>query len=276
MSDGKQRQNNQAPIKGLLIDIDGVLYTEKQAIKGAVEAIWYLQKHHFPFLLATNTTRRSRYSLRNNLQRLGFKVNLEQIYSAPFAAAQWLKSHQVQTISLFVKGDTYREFKAFRNTTNHPEYLVIGDIGEDLTYEKLNQAFRLVVNGAKMLALQKNRCWQRSTGLSIDTGAIVAALEYATEKKATLIGKPSTAFFEHAVKQLNLPAENVAMIGDDWETDILGSAKAGLQAIAVETGKFKHTPKKRTKQSATVILPSIAELPGYIESRLEVMHTDET
>ncbi len=260
------------PIKGFLIDIDGVLYVEKQTIKGAVAAIEYLQRNKVPFLLATNTTRRSRFSLLNNLHRLGFKVQIEQIFSAPYAAAQWLQVRNVKSINLFVRGDTHREFKDFRITKNNPEYLVIGDVGEDLTYDRLNEAFRLVMSGAEMLALQKNRYWQRSTGLSIDSGAIVAALEYATQKKATVIGKPSPAFFEHAAALLQLPKENVAMIGDDWESDITGSLKAGLQTIAVETGKFSHQSPGRTRRKITpIILPSIAELPAFIESSGRVL-----
>nr|NIU01443.1 hypothetical protein [Nitrosopumilaceae archaeon]NIU87872.1 hypothetical protein [Nitrosopumilaceae archaeon]NIV66099.1 hypothetical protein [Nitrosopumilaceae archaeon]NIX62045.1 hypothetical protein [Nitrosopumilaceae archaeon] len=78
-------QQHEVPvaIKGFLIDIDGVLYVEKRPIQGSMDALRYLQKLNIPFLLVTNTTRRSRFSLLNNLQRLGFKVDLEQIFSAP-------------------------------------------------------------------------------------------------------------------------------------------------------------------------------------------------
>lgn len=255
-------------LKGFLIDIDGVLYVERQAIRGAVEAIQYLQKNKLPFLLVTNTTRRSRFSLLNNLQRLGFKIDIGQILSAPHAAAQWLKENGVKSISLFARGDTYREFKAFRITTNKPEYVVIGDIGEDLSYATLNQAFRLIMGGSKMLALQKNRFWQRNTGLAIDSGAIVAALEYATRQEAMVIGKPSREFFLQGLKVLNLPPENVAMIGDDMEADILGGAGAGLYTIAVQTGKFSACTREADSELPHQLLASIAELPGWLESRV--------
>lgn len=252
-------------IRGFLIDIDGVLYTEKQAIRGAVEAIEFLQRRKYPFLLVTNSTRRSRFALLNNLKHYGFKLDVDQIFSAPFAAAQWLKEKEANTISLYLRGDTYREFKDFRVSTRQPEYLVIGDIGEDLTYSNLNQAFRLVMGGAKMIALQKNRFWQRETGLAVDSGAIVAALEYASQKRAILIGKPNPRFFNQAIKRLGMPAENIAMIGDDYEADVAGGARAGLFTIAVETGKF---PKKKHRSSKRklphMILPSIGELPDAL------------
>jgi HAD superfamily hydrolase (TIGR01458 family) len=256
------------PVKGLLIDIDGVLYVEKQPIRGAVEAIEYLQTNHIPFMLATNTTRRSRYSLLTNLQQLGFRLHVEQIFSAPYAAALWLKERKVRSISLFLRGDTYREFRDFHVTTNKPEYLVIGDIAEDLTYGYLNQAFRMVMSGTKMLALQKNRYWQTNAGLAIDTGAVVAALEYATRKRATVIGKPNAAFFNHGIKKLDLPAENVAIIGDDLESDIAGGEKAGMCTIAVRTGKFREDNLRRRKIHPDYILDSINSLPEWLESQM--------
>lgn len=265
------KKTNQDPspkaIKGFLIDIDGVLYVEKQPIRGAVDAIEYLQSMNIPFILVTNTTRRSRYSLLTNLQQLGFRLDIEQIFSAPHAAALWLKEKDAKSISLFLRGDTYREFKDFHVTTNKPEYIIIGDIAEDLTYDYLNQAFRLIMSGTRMLALQKNRYWQTNTGLAIDTGAVVAALEYATQKRAIVIGKPNAAFFNHAIKRLGLPPENIAIIGDDLETDISGGAKVGLFTIAVRTGKFREENLRRKKKQPDHILKSIAELPNWLKSR---------
>lgn len=265
--DHAQPEQPATPIRGFLIDIDGVLCIENQIIRGAIEALEYLRRENIPFLLATNTTRKSRYSLVNNLKRMGFKIEVDQIYSAPYAASRWLHAQKATSVCLLTSGDTHREFKDFRITTAKPDYLVIGDLGEDLTYNKLNQAFRHVMGGAKMLAMQKNRYWRRSDGLSIDTGAIVAALEYATGQTAALVGKPSPAFYEQAVNLLNLPKENVAMIGDDWESDIEGSIAAGLQGIAVKTGKLSDDSPEKHKNAAAIWLDSIGELPDWLSAR---------
>lgn len=256
-----------AALKGFLIDIDGVLYVEKQPVRGAVEAIEYLQANHIPFLLLTNTTRRSRYSLLTNLQQLGFRLKLDHIFSAPYAAALWLKEKKVSSINLFLRGDSYREFQGFQITANKPEYIVIGDIAEDLTYNYLNQAFRMIMGGTRILALQKNRYWQTNAGLAIDTGAVVAALEYATQKRATVVGKPNMAFFNQAIKRLGISPENIAVIGDDLESDIAGGAKMGLFTIAVRTGKFRDENLRRKKNQPDLIMNSIADLPGWLKSR---------
>jgi len=258
-------KQKQRVIKGFLIDIDGVLYVENQRIDGALEAIKFLKENQIPFLLLTNTSRRSRYSLLSNLQRMGFPVDLSHIYSAPYAASLWLKKQEIYTIYLMLRGDAYREFTDFKVTANKPDYLVLGDIGEDLTYDKLNHAFRMVMGGTKMLALQKNRYWQRKDGLSLDAGAIVAALEYATRKRARVIGKPSRDFFIQGIRLLELEPGEVAVIGDDLEADIYGGARVGAFTIVVKTGKFREEQLSVARAKPDLIWNSIAELPAWVE-----------
>lgn len=255
-------------IKGFIIDIDGVLYVDKSTIPGATRTIQYLQKNKIPFLLATNTTRKSRFSIHSNLNNFGFKIELDQIYSATFAARDWLIRHKAKSIYLYLRGDGYREFKDLKVTANKPEYIVIGDMGEDLTYDKLNHAFQLIMSGTKIIALQKNRYWKRANALVIDAGAIVAALEYATQKRAIVVGKPSKTFFNQAISRLKLKANEIAVIGDDLESDIQGGKRAGLYTIGVQTGKYTEDAYKKSRIKADFLLPSIANLPKWIEENV--------
>lgn len=251
-------------ISGLLIDIDGVLITENQKIAGAIETIHFLYQRHIPFLLVTNTTRRTRLSIWNQLKRLGFPIHETQIFTAPGAAVNWLKSKNIRTIYLLLSGSAVKEFKDFKLTSANPEYVVIGDIGQELTFDKLNTAFRLIMKGAKILALQKNRYWRTQQGLTIDAGAIVAALEYATHTRALVVGKPRKEFFLQAAEMLKLAPRSLAIIGDDMETDIKGGQQAGLLGIAVKTGKFRPDTLEKNKIKPDVILNSIRDLPAYI------------
>lgn len=262
MEEDKVYQRN---IKGFLIDIDGVLYLGKERIPGAIKTINYLRKNQIPFLLATNTTRKSRYSLQSYLHNMGFKVEIDQIYSATYAAQRWLIDHGVNSIYLFLRGDAYREFKDFRVTANNPEYIVLGDLGEDITYSKLNHAFQLIMGGTKILALQKNRYWMNGNEMVIDAGAIVAALEYATNKKAVVVGKPQKDFFKHAIKKIDLSSENIAVVGDDLESDIAGGKRMGTYTIAVQTGKFSKEALQKAKVKPDLLMPSIADLPDWYE-----------
>ena len=251
-------------IAGFLIDIDGVLTIDNQRVDGAVEAINFLQDRKIPFLLVTNTTRQSRITIWHHLKRIGFPIEETDIITAPIAAAGWLKSRGIVSVNLFLSGSAVNDFKDFKITAFNPEYVVVGDLGPDLTFDKLNNAFRLIMNGAKILALQKNRFWQTGEGLTIDAGAMVAALEYAPNKRATIIGKPRKEFFLQAAGKLKIPAQELAMVGDDLETDIEGGQNAGLFGIAVKTGKFREEFLQQSKIKPGAIIDSIAELPEFI------------
>ena len=254
-------------IAGFLIDIDGVLTIDNQRVDGAVEAINFLQDRKIPFLLVTNTTRQSRITIWHHLKRIGFPIEETDIITAPIAAAGWLKSRGIVSVNLFLSGSAVNDFKDFKITAFNPEYVVVGDLGPDLTFDKLNNAFRLIMNGAKILALQKNRFWQTGEGLTIDAGAMVAALEYATNKRATIIGKPRKEFFLQAAGKLKIPAQELAMVGDDLETDIEGGQNAGLFGIAVKTGKFREEFLQQSKIKPGAIIDSIADLPEFITQK---------
>jgi HAD superfamily hydrolase (TIGR01450 family) len=121
--------------------------------------------------------------------------------------------------------------------------VVIGDGGADLSFENLDRAFRLIRNGADLLAMHRNRWWFTARGPTIDGGAFVAALEYAAEVRAILCGKPGPIMFRTALAGLaadlggRLAAGDVAMVGDDPVQDIAGARRLGMRGVLVVTGK---------------------------------------
>lgn len=116
--------------------------------------------------------------------------------------------------------------------------MLVGDAGPYFTYERLNAAFRLLLDGAPLLAIARNRYFRRDEGLSLDMGPFVAALEYATGVEAELYGKPSPAFFREALEHLGHAPGETLMVGDDVESDVLGALDPGLHATLVRTGKY--------------------------------------
>jgi HAD superfamily hydrolase (TIGR01458 family) len=151
-------------------------------------------------------------------------------------------------------------------TEDSPGYVLVGNLGEGFTYGRLSAAFRHLMAGADLIALSKNRYWQTAGGeLSLDAGPFVAALEYASGKSAIGVGKPEHAFFELALGNLGLPAESVAMVGDDPELDIRGARAAGLRSILVETGRYR--PGAESPFRPDLLLESVAQLPEALETR---------
>ena len=144
------------------------------------------------------------------------------------------------------------------------DYVVVGDAGNGFTFERLNQALRLILNGAEILALEMDRYWKEPEGLVLSTGPFVAALEYASGKKAELMGKPSPEFFQMALNDLEVKPEDAAMVGDDILTDVQGAQKMGMQGILVKTGKYRLDLAASSGVVPDLVLESLAGLAEHI------------
>jgi len=250
--------------RGFLFDLDGVFFVGRAAIPGAADTIRFLREHGIPRRYTTNTTTRSRATLHRELLGMGLPIDPEEIISAPQAAILHLRRLGSPVCRLLLDGDTLADFAEFRQDDRHPEVIVLGDIGNRWNYDLMNELFRAAIAGARMIALHKGRYWQVEDGLRMDIGAFVAGLEYVTGAAATIIGKPSREFFELALADAGLRADETAMIGDDLDNDVAGAKAAGLKGVLVKTGKFRQDLILRSPVRPDLILDSIADLPALL------------
>ena len=223
-------------IEGLLVDLDGTLYVGDEPVQGASEALERLKTAGVEIRYVTNTTREPRSAVRDRLSSLGFDIREEEIFTPARAAARLIGA---RTCFPLVADSLQEDLGGVNLTCEAPDFVLVGDIGEDFDYVRLDQAFRLLMDGAELLALQKNRYWRTESGLSLDAGPFVVALEYASGKTATVVGKPEESFFRLALSDMGLEAGRVAMVGDDPESDVAGAQAAGLLGIQVKTGKCR-------------------------------------
>lgn len=250
---------------GLLIDLDGVLYVQEQLIPGAIETIHFIQRKNIPHRFVTNTSTYGRQQILSKLAQVGIAIAPEDLFTAPVAAAQYLRTIPGARCYFFTSLNLQEDFQGITGVTQKPTHVVIGDVGKRFSYSSLNKVFRMVLDGAEMVALQKNRFWMTPGGLTLDAGAFVTALEYATGKTARLFGKPAAEFFLQACASLHVPPPDVMMVGDDLKADIAGAAAAGLQTVFVKTGKDKDSSLDTLEYQPDVVLHSIAELPAILE-----------
>lgn len=251
-------------IRAFLIDLDGVIYNGKEGVEGAAQALAQLHEKGFRRRFVTNTTSKCRASICQKIQSFGIRANEDEIFSAPYAAAQMLRQTPELKCWLLTQGDATLEFQGIQLTEEAPDVIVLGDLGSGFNFDLLNRIFRQLQAGAELIALHKNRYWLTDGQLTLDVGPFVTALEYASGKTARVIGKPSYDFFKLALKDLGLAASQVAMVGDDLDADIIGAHEAGLKSIFVETGKDKSKDLAGSHIQPGLILPSIASLPEKI------------
>jgi HAD superfamily hydrolase (TIGR01458 family) len=251
-----------ASIKSLLIDLDGVIYNDSRIIPGAVETIRRLREKNIPFRFITNTTMKCRDTIKEKLNHFGIECEAGDIFSAAYAAAKYVSQFPRAKCHLMLKEDAKKEFIDFDSDDEHADFVVAGDLGDTVTFDLLNNAFIRLMNGAKLVALQKNRFWLSDRGYTLDAGAFIALLEYASNQEAILIGKPERTFFELALADLNVSPENALMIGDDIESDISGAARLNINTCLVQTGKFRQQDVDNTEIKPVYIISSIADIFG--------------
>ncbi len=251
-------------IKGILFDINGVLHVDNQPLDGAVETINKI-KAKLPCRFITNTTTQSRETFHQSLVEMGLPISTSEIISAPYAAVLYLRQLNNPSCHLLLSEQVKSDFAEFSQSDTNPDVVVIGDIGARWDYFIMNQVFKMLINGAELIALHKGKYWQAEGDLQLDIGAFVAGLEYASGQTATVVGKPSSSFFQLALAELELLAENVVMVGDDIESDGGGAKKAGLRGILVKTGKYRRELVERSDVKPDLVLKSVADLEHILD-----------
>ena len=252
-------------VRGVLLDLEGVLYQADALVEGAPDAVEALRGAGYRLRFLTNTTTRPRRYVCERMRDMGFGVDIDDIFSPAMAAAGFLGGAGLRRVHLAAPDGLREDFAAFTLVDEAPEALVIGDLHTGFSFERLNGLFRMAFDGARIIALHKNRYYRRAEGLTLDVGPCVAALEYASGETAEVMGKPSPAFFALALDALELEAGEVVMIGDDIEADIGGGQGAGLYAVQVETGKYSARDREHPSVVPDARIATIRDLAPLLE-----------
>jgi HAD superfamily hydrolase (TIGR01458 family) len=255
-------------IRGFLIDLDGVVYTGGSAIPGAEGAVRFLRESGYSYRFVSNTTRKCRQTIAEQLFRMGLVIPESILFTPAIAAVAYLKSTGTHNYRLLVTGDVERDFPVKDRLTlpQGIDLIIVGDAGDEFTYVNLNAAFRDLINGAGLIALERDRFWMTPDGLSLSAGPFVTALESATGKTAVLMGKPSGAFFNLALTDMGLRPEQVVMIGDDIRTDVGGAQDAGMRGVIVKTGKYREELVNASGIRPDLTIDSIADIGKVVDA----------
>ena len=256
-----------ATIKGVLLDIGGVVYVGSEALPGAVDAVRRLQRAGLALRYLTNTTRTPCRGVLARLRGFGLEADEDELFMPAIAARQRLEAEGLRP-HLLIHPALAEDFEGLRVGRGRGEAVVVGDAAEGFTYQALNSCFRKLQAGAAFLALARNRSFQDSDGaLSLDVGAFVSALEYASGRQALVLGKPSPDFFLAAVKSLGCAPDEAVMIGDDAEADVGGAMAAGLEGVLVKTGKYRDGDERHLDPPPSAVTEDLAAAADWLLAR---------
>uniref|UniRef100_M3XUF8 Phospholysine phosphohistidine inorganic pyrophosphate phosphatase n=1 Tax=Mustela putorius furo TaxID=9669 RepID=M3XUF8_MUSPF len=251
-----------AGVRGVLLDISGVLYDGSEdggmPIPGSVEAVARLKQSQLKVRFCTNESQKSRGDLVELLRRHGFDISESEV-TAPAPAASLILKERGLRPHLLVQDGVRSEFDPI--DTSNPNCVVIADAGESFSYQNMNKAFRVLMEleSPVLISLGKGRYYKDNSGLMLDVGAYMKALEYACGIEAEVVGKPSPEYFQSALKEMGVEAHEAIMIGDDIVGDIGGAQRCGMRALQVRTGKFRPSDERHPDVKADGYVDNLAE-----------------
>ncbi|MGO9643784.1 MAG: HAD-IIA family hydrolase [Candidatus Bathyarchaeia archaeon] len=255
--------------KAFFFDMDGVLSVgkEKPRYLGGREIVARIKDTGRQAYVLTNDSTHTRQELHQNLSNLGFSFVLEDILTSSYLTASYLKEKVKANVSFFLIGERglQRELEdaGHNSTDTQPDVVIVG-LDRKLTYEKLNSALQFLKNGALLIGSYGGTVYMSDHGPAMSAGPIIKALEYASDRRAIMIGKPSTHMFRLALNRANVKASQAVMIGDQIETDLIGAHKVGLRTVLVLTGVETEETLKRSKIKPELILNNVDILAKYI------------
>jgi HAD superfamily hydrolase (TIGR01458 family) len=251
-------------IREALIDLSGTLHVGDTAVHGAVDAIETLQQSSIGVTFLTNTSTKSSTELLEQLKTIGFSIDRDSLLTSVLATKRYLLQNKLRPLCLMEDtSDLSPEVPVVDDDGPPHNAVVVGLAPSHFHYERLNQAFRLLLSGdVPLIAIHRANYLRDGDGdLSLGPGGFVTCLEHASDTQAIVMGKPSAEFFASAIRGDS--ADDVVMVGDDWKQDILGAQEAGIgHTVLVKTGKYREGDEDKCHPS--YLAESIVEALEYI------------
>ena len=249
-------------ISSWLMDMDGVLVTEEQAIPGAHEFIARLTELGIPFLVLTNNSMYTNRDLRARLSRSGLDLPEEAIWTSALATARFLEDQRPGG-SAFVVGETglttALHASGYTITDRDPDYVVLGET-RTYSFERITRAIQLISAGARFIATNPDNVGPSPDGPLPATGSVAALISRATGIAPYYVGKPNPLMMRSALNAIDAHSESTAMIGDRMDTDIVSGLEAGMETVLVLTGVTSLEDAERHPFKASRIVDSVADL----------------
>jgi NagD protein len=254
-------------IRSWLMDMDGVLVREDQAIPGADRFIGRLRERGTPFLVLTNNSIYTRRDLAARLAASGIEVPEEAIWTSALATARFLEDQRPDG-SAFVIGEagltTALHDAGYTLTERAPDYVVLGET-RTYSFERITRAIRLIVAGARFIATNPDATGPTPDGPLPATGSVAALISRATGVEPYFVGKPNPLMMRSALNAIDAHSETAAMVGDRMDTDVVSGLEAGMETILVLSGVTTREEAERYPYRASRIVDSVADLLEVVD-----------
>lgn len=248
---------------GFICDMDGVIYHGNRLLPGVKEFVEWLTVNDKKYLFLTNSSERSLRELSQKLARLGLDVSEDHFYTSAIATASFLSS-QKPSGSAYVIGEAglinaiYSV--GFSMNDVNPDYVVVGDT-TSYSFDKINRAVKLVMNGAKLIGTNPDLTGPTEYGIMPATKALISPIELSTGRAAYFVGKPNPLMMRHAVKRLGVSRDDTVIIGDRMDTDVIAGIESEIDTVLVLTGVSTRETVNQFPYTPMYIINGVCDIP---------------
>ncbi len=253
-------------IEAMLIDLDGTVYRGSDAVPGASGFIADLERRGVDYLFVTNRGNRPPQAVAAQLQAMGIACGSDRVLTSAQATAALLRGQSVFYLGETGLAEAFAE-EGVSVTETAPDAVVVG-YDRALTYDRLTQALRFIVAGARFVATNPDPVIALEDGLAPETGANLAALEAASGRRAEIVGKPEPQIIEAALARLSCPRERCVVLGDNLATDVAAGLRAGLRSALILTGVSTGEEAARASPAPDWIASDYGDLRRQLEGLL--------
>lgn len=246
----------------MAIDMDGTVYKGMNVIPGAREFISDLNARGIPFTFVTNNSSKGKKHYFEKLKKMGFDVTPDNILTSGVAALMFLKEQRSGKTVYPLGTESFMEEIAESGVPvneSDPD-IVLLSFDRTITYEKINNAYHFLLEGAELIATHPDTLCPTEDGYDVDIGPFITMFESLTGKKATVIGKPNRLLLDMAASQMGISADEIAMVGDRLYTDMRMAYDNGIPSILVLTGETKIEDLKGSEVVPTMVFDSVADI----------------
>jgi 4-nitrophenyl phosphatase len=258
---------NFATIRTVLLDMDGVLYRGNSVLPGVHEMLSFCEQQGIAYACITNNATKTLEQYEQKLDSLGINVSADRILTSSLITSHYLREHYPRGTTVYALAMDGLDQALFHDGYFVPQeqnpQLVVQGADFTLTYEKLKLGCLAIRAGAKFIATNLDRTFPSEEGLVPGAGALVAALQAATDVEPLVVGKPRPIMFQVALDMLGSTPTHALMLGDRLDTDIAGAQNAGLHSALVLTGVSSRNDLEHSPHQPDAVY---ADLPELLEA----------
>ncbi len=261
-----------AGLRAFVIDMDGVLWEGDRPLPGLAEFFAALRARGLAFILATNNASRTPEDYQAKLAGFGVRVDRDEVLTSAQAAALYLRARAPAGTRVFPIGEAgvrqalaEQGFVLTELYDVSARYVVVG-MDRGLSWDKLATATLNIRAGAVFVGTNPDRTIPTEHGITHGNGAVLAALQAATDAAPVIIGKPEPLMYRIALDRLGVEPAAAIAVGDRLDTDILGAGRAGLRSLLVLSGVTTRPDLERSEIRPTWVMEDIREITRALQT----------